>query len=119
MDLFLELGRSRRSGARRRRRGTLRLSIEDGLGRRELGIFDELRVTLVPRLAQRLREHGHVVRDLKLPSEAAPFPGSRFAWEVETVDGPRVTISCELRPRWLWRSRVGSVRYAIQPVVVR
>lgn len=93
--------------------GELRLRIADGLGQRELPIFADLREQLVPRLARRLRRHGHPVSGLDLPTDARPFPGARFAWEVETDAGARLRIRCELRPRALWPSRVGSVRYAV------
>jgi hypothetical protein len=95
--------------------GELRVAIDDRIGIRGLPSVGALSAALVPRLTRRLRELGHVVSDLELPSDARPFPGSRFAWQVETEAGVRLTIRCELRPRRLGRTRLGSVRYTVTP----
>ncbi|MCW2953562.1 MAG: hypothetical protein JWQ48_2732 [Conexibacter sp.] len=99
--------------ARMRGEGELRVSIDDRIGSRELPSVGALRDALVPRLRRCLHELGHAVPDLELPRDARPFPGSRFAWQVETEAGVRLTIRCELRPRRLWRTRLGSVRYTV------
>lgn len=95
--------------------GELRLTMRDGRRDSQLLLFAELRETLVPRLTRRLGELGHVVRRVEVPSDARPYPGSRFACSVETADGGRLTVHCELRPRRLRPARVGRVRYAIAP----
>ncbi|ADB51862.1 hypothetical protein [Conexibacter woesei] len=93
--------------------GELRLAMRDGRHDSQLLLFAELREALVPRLARRLGELGHVVRRIEVPSDARPYPGSRFACDVETDGGVRLTVHCELRPRRLRPARVGRVRYVI------